>query len=160
MSALSPESRQRIEAYFPRYPRKQAVALPALHLIHDTLRCVPLEALRELAEMLEISPAELHDAMSFYGFFKDEKHPLGKTRLWVCRSLACQLRGADELLEHVCQKLDVQPGQTTKDGAITLEFAECIGGCEGAPCVLVNDEHRMNVTPENVDGLIEELRKV
>ena len=79
-----------------------------------------------------------HD--DFYGFFRDEKHPLGKTRLWVCRSLACGLRGGEELLADVCQKLHVKPGGTTADGKITVEFAECIGVCEGAPAVLVNDE--------------------
>ena len=159
MSVLTPELRQKIEAYFPRYPSKQAVALPALHLVHDTLRCVPLAAVREIAEMLEISPAELNDTLSFYGFFKDEQHPLGKTRLWVCRSLACQLRGSDDLLGHFCDKLQVQPGQTTRDGAITLEFAECIGACEGAPCVLVNEEAMMNVSSDKANKLIEELKK-
>jgi len=159
MSVLTPELRQKIEAYFPRYPKKQAVALPALHLVHDAMRCVPLEAVREIADMLEISPAELYDAMTFYGFFREEKNPLGKTRLWVCRSLACQLRGGEELLSHFCDKLEVRPGQTTKDGAITLEFAECIGACEGAPCVLVNDEAMMDITNEKADRLIEELRR-
>ena len=159
MSVLTPDLRQQIEAYFPRYPSKQAVALPALHLVHDSLRCVPLEAVREIAELLEISPAELNDTLSFYGFFKDEQHPLGKTRLWVCRSLACQLRGSDELLGHLCEKLQVQPGQTTNDGSITLEFAECIGACEGAPSVLVNDEAMMEVSNEKADRLVEELRR-
>jgi len=159
MSVLTDDLKRKIEAYFPRYPSKQAVALPALHLVHDAMRCVPLAALREIADMLEISPAELHDTMSFYGFFKDEQHPLGKTRLWVCRSLACQLRGAEDVLNHFCEKLEVQPGETTKDGAITLEFAECIGACEGAPCVLLKDEAMLDITTEKADRLIEELRK-
>ena len=98
MSVLSDELRQKILAYLPRYPSKQAVTLPALHLVQDELRCVPLEAIREIADLLDLSPAEVHDTMSFYGFFRDEKHPLGKTRLWVCRSLACALRGGEELL--------------------------------------------------------------
>src|SRR5205814_8782892 len=99
-----------------------------------------------------------HDTMSFYGFFRDEHAPLGTTRLWVCRSLACALRGGDDLLVDVCKKLDVQPGGTTKDGKITVEFAECIGVCEGAPAVLVDDEGRGDVTPDKVDGLLAELR--
>ena len=69
------------------------------------------------------------------------------------------LRGSEELLSEVCGKLNVQPGGSTADGKITVEFAECIGGCEGAPCVLVNDEQRMNVTPEKVAGLLEELTR-
>ena len=159
MSFLSPELRQRIQDYIPRYPSKQAVTLPALHLVQDELRCVPLEAIREIADLLDLSPAEVHDTMSFYGIFRDKEHPLGKTRLWVCRSLACALRGGDELLEDVCKKLNVHPGGTTADGKITVEFAECIGACEGAPAVLINDEARMNVTPDKVDPLLEELRR-
>ncbi|HZT83589.1 MAG TPA: NAD(P)H-dependent oxidoreductase subunit E [Gemmataceae bacterium] len=159
MSVLSDDLRQRILAYLPRYPSKQAVVLPALHLVQDELRCVPLGAVREIADLLDLAPAEVHDTMTFYGFFREEGNPLGRTRLWVCRSLACMLRGGEEVLTTLCHKLNVRPGGTSADGKITLEFAECIGACEGAPAVLVNDEARMNVTPEKVDGLLEELRR-
>ena len=157
MSALSEELKKQILAYLPRYPSKQAVTLPALHLVHDALRSVPLEAICEIAELLDLSPAEVHDTMSFYGFFRDEKNPLGRTRVWICRSLPCMLRGGDELLARLSEKLGVQPGHTTTDGKVSLEFAECIGACEGAPCVLINDEHRMNVALDQVDGLVKEL---
>jgi NADH-quinone oxidoreductase subunit E len=159
MSVLTDEMRQRILAYLPRYPSKQAVTLPALHLVQDELRHVPLEAIREIAELLDLASAEIYDTMTFYGFFREKENPLGRTRLWVCRSLACSLRGGEKLLAGLCKKLEVQPGGTTADGKITLEFAECIGACEGAPAVLVNDEHRMNVTPERVDRLLAELRQ-
>ena len=158
MRVLTDEMRQKILAYLPRYPSKQAATLPALHLVQDGLRCVPLEAIREIAALLDLSPAEVHDTMSFYGFYRDEQHPLGKTRLWVCRSLACALRGGEEVLHSLCQKLHVQPGGTTSDGKITVEFAECIGVCEGAPAVLIDDEGRPDVTPDKVDALIAELR--
>jgi NADH-quinone oxidoreductase subunit E len=158
MSVLSEELRQKILAYVPRYPSKQAVTLPALHLVHDALRCVPLEAIREIADLLELSPAQVHDTMSFYGIFRGEHNKIGRTRLWVCRSLACALRGGDELLAHVCQRLGVPPGGTSPDGKVTVEFAECLGGCEGAPCVLVDDEIRFNLTPEKSDQLLKELR--
>src|SRR5439155_17114895 len=105
MSMLTDEIRQKIQAYLPRYPNKQAVTLPALHIVQDALRCVPLDAIREIADLLDLSPAEVHDTMTFYGFFRDEQKPLGRTRLWVCRSLACAIRGGEELLTHVCQKL-------------------------------------------------------
>jgi len=160
MGVLSEEIKQKIRDYFPRYPNKQAVTLPALHLVHDTYRYVSLEAIREIAELLDLSPAEVHDTMSFYNFFREkEENRLGRTRLWVCRGLACMLRGGEELLADLCKKLDTVPGSRTRDDTISLEFAECIGACEGAPCVLINDEYRLDVTPDKQDGLIAELRR-
>ena len=75
----------------------------------------------------------------------------------ACAQGRTVLRGAEELLANLSRKLQVAPGGTTEDGKITLEFAECIGVCEGAPCVLINDEHRANVTEDKVDELIQEL---
>ena len=157
MSVLSEELRQKIVAYLPRYPTKQAVTLPALHAVQEELRCVPMEAVREIAELLDLHPAEVYDTMTFYGFFRTGENPLGRTRVWVCRSLACMLRGGEDVLKHLCEKLGVEPGGTDRDRKITVEFAECLGVCEGAPCVLLNDEHRMNVTTEKVEALIQEL---
>jgi NADH-quinone oxidoreductase subunit E len=159
MSVLSQELRDRILSYIPRYPSKQAVTLPALHLVQDELRCVPLEAVREIADLLDLAPAEVYDTMTFYGFFRDKEKPLGKTRLWVCRGLACALRDGEEVLADVCRNLNVKPGQTTADGKITVEFAECIGVCEGAPAVLINDAGRGDVTRDKVDALLAELRQ-
>ncbi len=158
MSLLSEELRQKILAFLPRYPRKQAATLPALHLVQDQLRSVPFQAIREIADLLDLNPAEVHDTMSFYGTFRTETNPLGQTRVWVCRSLPCMLRGGDDLLAHLCDQLGVQPGGTSADGKITLEFAECLGACEGAPCLLVNDEHCIHVSPEKADQLVKELR--
>ena len=159
MAVLSEALKDRIRSYLPRYPSKQAVTLPALHLVQDAMRCVPLEAVREIADLLDLSPAEVNDTMTFYGFFKDEGHKLGRTRLWVCRGLACALRDGEQVLGAVCRKLGVKPGETTADGKITVEFAECIGVCEGAPAVLIDDVGRGNVTPDRVDELLTELRQ-
>src|SRR6188508_2880173 len=95
------------DVYLPRYPSKQAATLPALHLVQDRIRCVPREAMRDMAEWLDLAPAEVYDTMSFYGFFRDEKKPLGVKRLWVCRGLACALRDGEEVLADVCHKLGV-----------------------------------------------------
>jgi NADH-quinone oxidoreductase subunit E len=158
MPVLSPELREKIKAYLPKYPRKQAATLPALHLVHDEMRTVSNEAIVEIAEILELHPAEVQDTMTFYEFFKGEGQKLGKTRLWVCRGLACMLRGAYELIEYCEATLGVKCGETTPDGAVTLEFAECIGACDGAPACLRDDVHVMNVTPERADALITELK--
>jgi NADH-quinone oxidoreductase subunit E len=78
MSALSDSLRQRILDYLPRYPSKQAVVLPALHLVQDEMRCVSLEAVREIADLLDLSPAEVADTLSFYGIFRPKENPLGR----------------------------------------------------------------------------------
>jgi NADH-quinone oxidoreductase subunit E len=155
MSGLTEAAKQKIRDLLPRYPSKQAVTLPALHIAQEEARCVTREAVREIADILELSPAQIHDTLSFYGFFKDEKHPLGENRIWVCRSLACMLRGGDELLAEVCERLHVSPGQTTKDGKATIELAECLGACDGAPCILVNDKLQLRMTADAVVSLAE-----
>jgi NADH-quinone oxidoreductase subunit E len=159
MPVLTDAMVQKIKAYIPRYPSKQAVTLPALHIVQDELRCVPQGAIDEIAAILDLKPAEVHDTLSFYGFYRDEQHKLGKHRLWVCRSLPCMLRGGEQLLAQFCEKLHVKPGETTSDGKITLEFAECIGACEQAPCVLVNDEIKGNIGDNEAEALVTELRK-
>lgn len=155
-NVISDEMREKIGQYVPRYPSKQAVTLPALHIIQDELRCVPQVAIEEVAEMLQLHPAEVHDTLSFYGFFKHEQTPLGQHRLWVCRSISCMLRGGEELLVELSKRLGVKPGETTADGKVTLEFAECLGKCEGAPCVLWDEECHGNQSLESVLALIEQ----
>lgn len=158
MSVLTEEMRARIRDNLPRYPNKQAATLPALHIVQDELRSVPPAAIEEIADILELSPAQVHDTLSFYGFFRSSTAPLGKHRVWVCRSISCMLRGGEELLAELCEKYGVLPGQTTKDGKVTLEFAECLGGCEGAPCILINDECELNITTEKAEKMIEALK--
>src|SRR5260221_2883108 len=123
---LTDEMIAEIKAFFPRYPTRQAVTLPALHVVNEQLRCVPLGAVVEIAELLGLAPAEVQDTLSFYGFFK-QSGPHGQTRAWVCRSISCALRGGEEVLEHLCHAAGIHPGETTADGALTVEFAECLG---------------------------------
>lgn len=149
--------RQRIAAYLPRYPTKQAVTLPALHIVQEQLGCVPNEAIVEIAEMLDLAPAEVHDTMSFYGFFRTPEDRLGRHRCWVCRSISCAVRDGELMLKHLCMKLGVEPGGTTSDGRVTVEFAECLGGCDFAPCLLVDGVLHKNLTGEKIDELVKEL---
>ena len=158
MPVLSEDIRARIRAEFPKYPDKRAVTLPALHIVHDALRAVTPAAIVEIAELLELHPAEVSDTMTFYGFFHTEE-PLGRRRVWVCRSISCMLRGGEELLAGLCERLGVKPGETTADGGVTLEFAECLGACEGAPCMLVNDECHVNLTEKSAVEVIERVNR-
>ncbi len=150
---LTEEMVEQIRALFPRYPMRRAVTLPALHIVHQRLRHVPLQAVAEIAELLELAPAEVQDTLSFYGFFKQDR-PHGRTRLWVCRSISCFLRGGEELLAHLCARSGIKPGQTTPDGRLSIEAAECLGACEYAPCMLANDELHKCVTVEEAERLL------
>lgn len=150
---LTPEIIAEIEACFPRYPTRRAVLLPALHLVHEQLGYVPLEAVVDLARVLGLAPAEVQDTLSFYGFFKQDR-PQGRARIWVCRSLSCSARGSEQLMECLCRKLGIRPGETTPDGRVSLEHAECLGACDHAPAVLVGDELHTQMTEEKLDELI------
>ena len=157
MTMLPHPLREQIRAYIPRYPSKRAVTLPALHIVHEHFRCVPLRAMAEIAEILELAPAEVHDTMSFYGFFPQA--PIGDVRVWVCRSISCMLTGGEEMLAHACHHLGIEPGQTTPDGKLTVEFAECLGICDFAPAALADDGRIFGpLNSASVDRMVEELR--
>src|SRR5262245_49813840 len=155
---LTDEMVAEIEALFRRYPTKQAVTLPALHVVNDRLRYVPLEAVVEIGELLGLAPAEVQDTLSFYGLFKQDK-PHGRVRAWVCRSISCALRGGDEVLDHLCRRTGVKPGETTADAALTVEYAECLGACEYAPCMLANKTLHKDMTAEKADAFLQDVAK-
>ncbi len=150
---LNEETRREIAGYLLRYPTKQAAVLPALHAVNGRLGYVPPAAVVEVARLLGLAPAQVQDTLSFYGFFKQDK-PVGRHRVWVCRSISCASREGEELLAHLCEKLGIRPGETTPDGRVTLEFAECLGACEQAPAILVDDVLHGDMTKERVDALV------
>jgi NADH-quinone oxidoreductase subunit E len=153
---LTDEMIAEIEAFFPRYPTRQAVTLPALHVVNKHLRYVPLQAVVEIGGLLGLAPAEVQDTLTFYGFFKQDA-PHGRTRAWVCRSISCALRGGEEILEHLCKQAGVRPGETSEDGRLTLEYAECLGGCDFAPCMLAGNELHKDLTPDKADAFLRGL---
>ena len=156
-SVLTDEMVAKIEALAPRYPNRQALTLPALHIVNAELRHVPLEAVAEIAAILGLAPAEVQDTLSFYQFFYQEK-PHGTVRAFVCRSISCALRGGDQLLEHLCHANGIQPYGTTADGSLTIEPAECLGACDYAPCILANDDLLMNMTPDTATAALQQPR--
>ena len=155
---LTDEMVAEIKAFFPRYPIRQAVTLPALHIVNQHLRHVPLQAVVEVAELLELAPAEVQDTLSFYGFFKQDA-PHGETRAWVCRSISCALRGGEEILQHMCDQLGIEPGETTADGRLTLEFGEFLGACDFAPCMLAGAELHKNLDRQSAEKFINSVEK-
>lgn len=151
---LTDEMVAQIKALMPRYPTTRALTLPALHLVHEQLRHVPRQAVVEIAELLNLAPAEVQDTLTFYGFFHQDA-PHGETRAWVCRSISCALRGGEEVLEHMCHRLGIRPGETTPDGSLTLEPAECLGACDFAPCMLAGDRLYRNLDQQQADAFLQ-----
>ncbi|MFT3785053.1 MAG: NAD(P)H-dependent oxidoreductase subunit E [Tepidisphaeraceae bacterium] len=143
------------EKYFPRYPTKRAVLLPGLHLLQHEYNWLPMQAVQELAEFLEIQPAEALDTASFYEEYWLK--PKGKYLFQVCRSLACEICESSKLTAHLQQKLGIEPGETSDDGKYTLVELECLGACGTAPVMGINDALFENVTIETIDQLIAKL---
>jgi NADH-quinone oxidoreductase subunit E len=154
---LSDDLRAAIEEYFPRYPSRRAVVLPALHIVNERLGYVPLEAVAEIAEMLGLAPAQVQDTLSFYGFFPQDA-PAGCYRVWMCRSISCSACEGEKLMDYLAERLGIQPGETTPDGRVTLIPAECLGACDFAPAMLVNDTLYKNMTKEKIAELVEMLK--
>ncbi len=141
--------------YFPRYPTKRACIMATLHLVQHTYNWIPTAALEEVAEFLEIAPAEALDTASFYEEYWLK--PKGKYLLQVCRSLACEVCQSGQITRHLSDKLGIDPGETTADGRFTLVELECLGSCGTAPVVGVNDVLFENLTPEKMDQIMSTL---
>jgi NADH-quinone oxidoreductase subunit E len=154
---LNDETRAAITACFPRYPTRQSVVLPALHAVNERLGCVPPQAVVEIAELLGLTPAQVQDTLSFYEFFPQDR-PSGRFRVWACRSISCSAREGESLLEYLAGRLGIRPGETTPDGQVTLLAAECLGACDFAPTMLVNETLYKNMTREKIDAFVETMK--
>jgi NADH-quinone oxidoreductase subunit E len=138
-----------------RLPRAKSALIPLLHLAQEQDGYVTDDAMRHIAELLELEPAEVYGVATFYEMFVFE--PCGRYRVNVCTNISCQLLGAWELLEHAEERLGVKAGSTTPDGMFTLEDVECIAACTEAPEIQVNYRYRHQVTPDQLDALLDDL---
>jgi NADH-quinone oxidoreductase subunit E len=155
---LTPEIKDALaKKYFPRYPNKRAVLLPALHEVQHAYGWIPTQALEEIAAFLEMAPAEVMDTATFYEEYWLK--PKGQYLLQVCRSLSCEICESKKLTDHLSKKLGVEVGETSQDGRFTLIELECLGACELAPVMLINEVLHENLTVAKVDELIARLPK-
>jgi NADH-quinone oxidoreductase subunit E len=140
-----------------RYPDPTSAVLPALRLAQEEHGgWLSPEALREVADALEVTPAYCLSIASFYDQFYLE--PLGRTHVEVCTNVSCALSGAQQVLEAFERELGVSAGSTSDDGAYTLGTIDCLGGCGWATVVAIDNRHRLRVTADDVPGIVEELR--
>jgi NADH-quinone oxidoreductase subunit E len=152
------ENRARFDVIVARYPadRRRSAVLPALYLVQYQQGHITGHAMRYVAGLLGITPADVEDVVSYYTMFYTK--PVGRFVLNVCRTLSCALNGAERVTEEICEALRIRPGETDATGTFTLVEVECLGACDRAPVVMVNDSWHESQSPEDVRRLLDDLR--
>ena len=156
-TVLVGELRQTAEAIVARYPNSRSAALPLLFLVQSQEGYVTEEGMRDIGDILGLTPAEVLSTASFYTMLK--KRPQGEYLISICRNISCTHLGARKIIAELEDHLGIQVGETTSDGKITLEAAECLATCDGAPSMQVNYEDFYRVDPEQIVLLVEKLRR-
>lgn len=154
----SAENQAKFNEIVTRYPadqRKSAI-LYALYLVQQQQGYITGAAMRFVATQIGCTAAEVEDVVSYYTMFYTK--PVGKYVLNVCRTLSCALLGAERVTEELCAKLGIHPGETTNDGEFTVIEVECLGACDRAPVVMVNDAWQENQSPDSVGKLLDDLK--
>ena len=146
-----------VRAVAEQYPEARSAVMPALRLAQEQHEgWLPPEALVEVADALDLTPAFVKGVATFYDMFHLE--PVGRRLVEVCTNICCGLRGAQDVLAAFESELGIAPGETTPDGAFTLRAVECIGGCGWPTVVAIDDRHRLNVSAADVPAIVQDLR--
>jgi NADH-quinone oxidoreductase subunit E len=138
------------------YPDRRGALLPVLHMAQETFGWISLEAEEYVAGLFELSPAHVHEVVTFYTLFFQQ--PKGRHIVAVCHNLSCHLAGARDLIAHAKRRLGIEVGETTADGRVTLQSVECLCACEAAPMAQIDDRYELNLTPAKLDQILERLR--
>lgn len=155
-TALSADVRRQIEALRPRYPTTRALLLPALHMVQkEQGGWLPEPALLALAEYLELPPSDVMGVVTFYDMYHER--PVGRHRIRVCTNLSCMLRGSEEIMAALESELGVAEGVVTADGRCSYVHFECLGSCDTAPMMMVDDDYHENLTPAKVRDILKGL---
>jgi NADH-quinone oxidoreductase subunit E len=154
---FSPETEARFEKFLAKYPadRKRSAVIPMLIYGQDELGAVTDELIDEIAKRTGVTPLQVTEVVGFYSML--HRKPQGKYHVQVCTNISCLLVGGQELYEQACHKLGIGHKEVTKDGRISLEEVECMGACSWAPAVQVNYDFYHDVTPAQLDKLLDGL---
>jgi len=144
-----------IKKILARYPDSGAALLPVLWLCQERWGWISPGIMRAIGDRLDLSPAFIEGVVSFYTMY--QRRPPGRYLLQVCTTLSCQLCGTSDLVNHLRQKLDVDFGGTTSDGAFTLLDVQCLGACGDAPVIQINDDYYADLTVERLDEILDSL---
>lgn len=160
---LSEKYASEIDTILNKYPaeQKRSAVMPLLYLAQRDSGYVSVQAMDEIAEILELDPTEVASVVGFYTLYYDQ--PGGKYRVQVCTDLPCALRGADEFLAKLCENLGIKLGETTADGLVTIEAVMCLAACDHAPMFQVQSKDGLayyeDQTVESASEIIEQLKK-
>ncbi|MBE0409154.1 MAG: NAD(P)H-dependent oxidoreductase subunit E [Anaerolineales bacterium] len=140
-------------------PKKRAMLLAALYIAQEQYGWLSPDAIKRVAERLELDPGQVHTTASFYGMFKLQ--PQGKYRIQVCEGLSCFLAGGlESIIDCIKKKLGIEPGETTPDGKFSFEIVQCLAACDFAPAIKINDQLYENISLDRIDVLINELQNM
>lgn len=153
---LTPEERQEIEAEMPHYPTREAVSIDAMKIVQKHRGWLSDDGLRDIAEMLGMTFAELESAASFYNLLL--RKPVGRHVIWICDSVSCWIMGYEQQRSYLEKRLGIGLGETSADGRFTLLPIVCLGCCDRAPAMLIGEDLHTNLTPERIDGILEAYR--
>jgi NADH-quinone oxidoreductase subunit E len=154
---LSDEERREIEAEFPHYEQKDAVSIDALKIIQRHRGWVSDEGVQDVAEFLEMSPDELDSVATFYNLIFRE--PVGDHVILLCNSVTCWMLGYDALRERLSERLGIDLGETTPDGQFTLLPMVCLGTCDHAPAMMIDDDLHRDLTLDQLDDILAQYRQ-
>jgi NADH-quinone oxidoreductase E subunit len=156
--AFTPEERAKFEELASHYPPEQrkSTVIYALFMVQQRVGWVTRAGMRHVAEVIGCTPAEVEDVATYYAMFY--KQPVGKYVVQVCRTLSCALRGAERVTEEFAHHLRIVPGQTDASGTFTLLEVECLGACDRAPVVMVNDGWHECLKPEDAVALLDAVK--
>lgn len=157
---LSAHTRQEIDRWVAKFPpgRQRSAVIAALHAVqHENGGYLTTPLMTAVAEYLDLPPIQVYEVAAFYSMF--ETRPVGRHNISVCTNISCMLRGADDIVEHLQDKLGIKLGESTADGRIYLKKEEeCLAACCGAPMMMVDHDYYENLTIEQVDEIVDKLR--
>jgi NADH-quinone oxidoreductase subunit E len=157
MSPISQQLDDFFTAKMKEYPTRRSFLVPMLLYTQDELGYLTDEAIAYLAQKTELTELEVRNVISYYSML--HTRPIGRFNVQVCTNISCMLRGAEEVWQHCKEKLGVGHKQTTPDGLFHLEEVECIGACSWGPAMQVNYDFHENLTPDKVDGVLDDYKR-
>lgn len=154
---ISDEAEHRLEELKALYPDPRSAVMPALYIAQEELGVLEDEAVQWVSERLDIPPVHVQELVTFYTMY--HQRPVGRYHIQLCRTLSCALCGKDKLLKTIRERLGVDPGEVTADGMWSYEEVECLGSCGTAPMCEINDTFFENLTPEELNKIMDLIEK-